>query len=150
MLGCDNCDRWFHGSCMNIDKATGDALSKWICPPCSKLSPTEAVKVQQTYGIPIDEKQLSAHEINNQQLNQPLLAHPHHGISPHAPNPMTLWPPFGLRSSKEAVEAFGKVGESDNKEFILPVQPITREKIKPQGVPPRSQSSIGTQLEHFK
>ena len=23
MLGCDNCDRWYHGSCMKIDKETG-------------------------------------------------------------------------------------------------------------------------------
>ena len=36
MLGCDNCDRWYHGSCMKIDKETGDALSKWICPPCTR------------------------------------------------------------------------------------------------------------------
>lgn len=133
MLGCDNCDRWFHGSCVNIDKATGDALSKWICPPCSKLVPDEAIKAQQTFEITGDTS-LPAEEIINQQLIQPLTQP--HDISPHAPDPMTLWPPFGLRSSKEAVEALGEVGDSDNEDFTRPVQLITREKLKPKAIQP--------------
>ena len=146
MLGCDNCDRWFHGSCMNIDKATGVALSKWICPTCSKLSPAESVNVQQTHGIPIDEQLLPAHEFNNQQLNQPLLAHPHHDISPNAPNPMTLWPPFGLRSDKEAIDAFGEVGESDIEDFILPIQPIITAKSNHKAYPQDREAASASNL----
>ena len=137
MLGCDNCDRWFHGSCMKIDKETGDALSKWICPPCSKSVSVEAVKVQENHGISGDkgDKKLPAQEINNPQLIQPQLAQPYHDISPHAPNPTSLWPPFDLRSSKEAVEALGKVGESDNEDFEVPIQPIARVKSDPNAYP---------------
>jgi len=124
MLGCDSCDRWFHGSCMKIDKETGDALSKWICPPCSKTPPVQAVKVEENTVIADSDKQLPAQEI----INPPLLQQPHLDISPHAPNPMSLWPPCGLRSSKEAVGVLGKVGESDNEDFEAPIQPIARAK----------------------
>jgi len=114
MLGCDSCDRWFHGSCMQIDKVTGDALSNWICPPCAKgVSPTKASSPQKQQEL---------------FLNPPLAHHSHLDISSHAPDPQTLWPPFGLRNSKESIEVLGTVGESDNEEFEWPIQPNTNEK----------------------
>lgn len=116
MLGCDSCDRWFHGSCMQIDKSTGDALSNWICPPCARgVSPTKASSPQ-----------------NQQETfsNPPLAHHSHLDISSHAPNPQTLWPPFGLRNSKESIEVLGTVGESDSEEFEWPTQPNTNEKLE--------------------
>ena len=127
MLGCDSCDRWFHGSCMKIDKETGDALSKWICPPCTKGVP-QAVNVCEKHAVGTEEEKLPKQEIIDPPLMLPLLQHPHLDISPHAPNPTTLWPPFGLRSSKEAVEALGKLGESDNEDFMAPIEPIARAK----------------------
>ncbi|KAL7542987.1 hypothetical protein ACHAXR_013288 [Thalassiosira sp. AJA248-18] len=124
MLGCDSCDRWYHGSCMKIDKETGDALSKWICPPCSKSVHVEAVKVQENDVVATGDKKLPSQELINPQV----LIQPQLDISPHAPNPMSLWPPFGLRSSKAAVEALGKAGESDNEDFQVPIQPMARMK----------------------
>lgn len=116
MLGCDSCDRWFHGSCMQIDKTAGDALSNWICPSCARgVSPTQAAT------------------IGNQKLqdsfsNPPLAHHSHLDISSHAPDPQTLWPPFGMRNSKESIEVLGTVGESDNEHFEWPIQPNSIEK----------------------
>jgi hypothetical protein len=114
MLGCDSCDRWFHGSCMQIDKTTGDALSNWICPLCAKgVSPTKASSPQKQQEI---------------FSNPPLANHSYFDISSHAPDPQTLWPPFGLRNSKESIEILGTVGESDNEEFECPIQPNSNEK----------------------
>ncbi|EED95134.1 predicted protein [Thalassiosira pseudonana CCMP1335] len=90
MLGCDNCDRWYHGSCMKVDKATSEALTKWVCPPCT----------------------------NKGSVKQPI------DISTHAPDPKSLWPPFGLRSSEGAVEALGMTEEDDNVDFTVAAPPI--------------------------
>ncbi|KAF4587121.1 Set1 complex component spp1 [Ophiocordyceps camponoti-floridani] len=37
MIGCENCEDWFHGECINITKETGESLiEKFICPNCTK------------------------------------------------------------------------------------------------------------------
>jgi hypothetical protein len=116
MLGCDNCDKWFHGSCMKLDKAASDALVKWICPPCSGKG--SAVQVTGA-PVPVNDKPVPVLESSNLIPN----------CSPHAPNPVTLWPPFGLRNSSSAVEALGKVGESDNEDFVRNVGRATQPAI---------------------
>lgn len=125
MVGCDKCDRWYHGSCMKIDKETGDALSKWICPPCLK---GQVAKVKENnIMVPTEDTKLPP----AQDIITPPLIQPHNDISPHAPNPTSLWPPFGLRSSKAAVDVLGKVGDSDNEDFQTPMQPVARAKPGP-------------------
>jgi hypothetical protein len=105
---------------MKIDKTTGDALSNWNCPQCSKSVPAKADDVNDKSVIPNGDQKHHAQENFAKPVfaQQPLL-----DISPHAPNPMTLWPPLGLRGSKESVEALGQVGESDNEDFVGPIQP---------------------------
>ncbi|OJJ85485.1 putative PHD transcription factor [Aspergillus glaucus CBS 516.65] len=35
MIGCDGeCDDWFHGKCVNIDRRDADLIDKYICPNC--------------------------------------------------------------------------------------------------------------------
>jgi len=34
MIGCDNCDGWFHARCVNITVAEAERLVHFICPPC--------------------------------------------------------------------------------------------------------------------
>ncbi len=131
MLGCDNCDKWFHGSCMKIDTATGDALSNWMCPPCSEGKPVQDAITEQKVAQSAGDK--TAQDIAN-TLPQP---QQHHlDISPHAPNPISLWPPFGLRCSKEAIEALGKVGDSDNEDFQSPVLSAVRAQSVPSSIQP--------------
>lgn len=37
MICCENCEDWFHGECINMDKGIGEALiEKFICPNCTK------------------------------------------------------------------------------------------------------------------
>lgn len=108
MLGCDSCDKWFHGSCMKLDQAASDTLTNWICPPCSGKGSDHPDQVNGAKS-PTEDKSNPPIEFNH-----PIISN----ISPHAPNPVTLWPPFGLRSSPSAVEALGKIGESDNEDFV--------------------------------
>ena len=105
---------------MKIDKATGDALSNWVCPPCSR-SPVKAASNEVAAAREADEKLPAQQENENPQSAPPL--QPQQDISPHAPNPVSLWPPLGLRGCKEAVEVLGKAGESDNEDFAGPLQP---------------------------
>lgn len=38
MIGCDGCDRWYHGPCVGVSKAQGDALSQFVCPSCALVN----------------------------------------------------------------------------------------------------------------
>ena len=111
MLGCDNCDQWFHGSCMKLDKEACEALSKWICPPCSNKVSVESVQVEERNAAVSDKKHPA------QEMKSIIIEDKHEDVSPHAPNPLTLWPPFGLRSCESAIEALGKLGDSDCEDF---------------------------------
>ena len=35
MIGCDACDRWYHGPCVGVSKAESDAMSEFSCPSCA-------------------------------------------------------------------------------------------------------------------
>ncbi|KAI8916586.1 hypothetical protein DFJ77DRAFT_460468 [Powellomyces hirtus] len=66
MIQCDNCEEWFHGSCVGLTKKVGEKLTTFFCPPCkilltrgndqqpSKVSPT--VKPSQA-GTPTSKQQ---------------------------------------------------------------------------------------------
>lgn len=92
---------------MKLDKATSDTLSKWICPPCLGKGSIQAVQVNSSSSASVTAVPMI--------MTSVLIP----SISPHAPNPVTLWPPFGLRNSPDALEALGKIGESDNEDFVL-------------------------------
>lgn len=32
--GCDNCNEWFHGHCINITEKTAKAIREWYCMRC--------------------------------------------------------------------------------------------------------------------
>lgn len=118
MLGCDNCDKWFHGSCMKVNKEVGEALTKWVCPSCK-------MKVSQSVLESIQAEQKAISKSMEGQTAQPAPeVKPVEDISPHAPSPNSLWPPLGLRGSQKAIEAFGKVGDSDDEDFVAP--PVNR------------------------
>lgn len=34
MIGCDGCEDWFHGECVNIKESDGDQVDKYFCPTC--------------------------------------------------------------------------------------------------------------------
>ena len=35
MLGCDSCDEWFHGSCIQITQQQAEAIDHYICEACT-------------------------------------------------------------------------------------------------------------------
>ncbi|CAL5066303.1 unnamed protein product [Urochloa decumbens] len=37
-IGCDSCERWFHGKCVRITPAKADQIKQYKCPDCSKKS----------------------------------------------------------------------------------------------------------------
>ena len=38
MVGCDTCERWYHGPCVSMSKAAADAVDTYLCPECAKLA----------------------------------------------------------------------------------------------------------------
>ena len=38
MIGCDACDRWYHGPCVSMSKVEADSVDTYLCPECAKLA----------------------------------------------------------------------------------------------------------------
>jgi len=34
-IGCDICERWFHGKCVKITPAKAESIKQYKCPSCS-------------------------------------------------------------------------------------------------------------------
>lgn len=34
MIGCDNCNEWFHGDCIRITEKMAKAIREWYCREC--------------------------------------------------------------------------------------------------------------------
>ena len=36
MVGCDNCDNWYHGDCVGVSKEAASTLQEYLCPNCKR------------------------------------------------------------------------------------------------------------------
>jgi len=48
MVGCDTCERWYHGPCVSMSKAAADSIDTYLCPECAKLA-----NLQYAFGPPV-------------------------------------------------------------------------------------------------
>lgn len=39
MIGCDNCDNWFHGDCIKLSEMRASVIEKFYCKPCKNKDP---------------------------------------------------------------------------------------------------------------
>lgn len=39
MIGCDECEEWFHGDCVNITAQFAKKIQNYYCPPCKEKNP---------------------------------------------------------------------------------------------------------------
>ena len=74
---------------------------------CPLVVPEEAI-----LRLVIDDGKLSNRELLESRVEelkrrQPKPPNMKEDVSPHAPNPIELWPPFGLHHSEAAIQAFG-------------------------------------------
>ncbi|XP_028854230.1 CXXC-type zinc finger protein 1b isoform X2 [Denticeps clupeoides] len=44
MIGCDNCNEWFHGHCIEITERSAKAIREWYCTQCRERDPTLEIK----------------------------------------------------------------------------------------------------------
>ncbi|XP_055553377.1 LOW QUALITY PROTEIN: CXXC-type zinc finger protein 1-like [Falco biarmicus] len=44
MIGCDNCNEWFHGDCINITEKMAKAIREWYCLQCREKDPTLEIR----------------------------------------------------------------------------------------------------------
>lgn len=88
MLSCDACGKWFHGSCVQVSEAEAESLPLWLCSSCTGPSTLLEPKLQG-------------------RVRRWKPSHSEDDVSNKAPNPLLLWPPFGLAHSSEAVASFG-------------------------------------------
>ena len=66
MICCDQCDKWYHGECVNVTPTAGQWMDVFVCPTCKSVSncqcalhnisilcPSFATILKNTYGVPI-------------------------------------------------------------------------------------------------
>ncbi|ROV91589.1 hypothetical protein VSDG_07919 [Cytospora chrysosperma] len=52
MISCDMCDDWFHGECVQIDKAVGEALiQRYVCPRCTDSEGINVTRYKKTCSL---------------------------------------------------------------------------------------------------
>ncbi|KAL3925773.1 MAG: hypothetical protein SGILL_000191, partial [Bacillariaceae sp.] len=114
MLCCDKCKKWFHGACMNVTLSEADASESWLCSSCG--------------GMEVNSSAASAAGTKDEAVipKEPLQSDSSF-VSPHAPDPKTLWPAFGLLGSKPAIEALGLECSSIPEE-ALSTQPLQQKQ----------------------
>ncbi|XP_076863211.1 CXXC-type zinc finger protein 1b isoform X2 [Brachyhypopomus gauderio] len=44
MIGCDNCNEWFHGHCINVTEKMAKAIREWYCQQCQDMDPSLEIK----------------------------------------------------------------------------------------------------------
>lgn len=44
MIGCDNCNEWFHGHCINITEKMAKAIREWYCTKCRDKNSSLEIK----------------------------------------------------------------------------------------------------------
>ncbi|XP_064296636.1 CXXC-type zinc finger protein 1-like isoform X1 [Phalacrocorax carbo] len=44
MIGCDNCNEWFHGDCINITEKMAKAIREWYCRQCREKDPALEIR----------------------------------------------------------------------------------------------------------
>lgn len=48
MIGCDKCERWYHGPCVGVGKGAADAMDDYLCPLCA-----QETNVPYAFGPPL-------------------------------------------------------------------------------------------------
>lgn len=54
MIGCDNCNEWFHGDCIRITEKMAKAIREWYCRECRAPPPTAAAAAAANQTISSD------------------------------------------------------------------------------------------------
>ncbi|XP_042562667.1 CXXC-type zinc finger protein 1-like isoform X2 [Clupea harengus] len=47
MIGCDNCNEWFHGDCIGISEKMAKAIREWYCEKCRSQNGSLEIKYRQ-------------------------------------------------------------------------------------------------------
>uniref|UniRef100_A0A8C1SCD7 CXXC-type zinc finger protein 1 n=1 Tax=Cyprinus carpio TaxID=7962 RepID=A0A8C1SCD7_CYPCA len=44
MIGCDKCNEWFHGHCINVTEKMAKAIREWYCQQCQEMDPSLSIR----------------------------------------------------------------------------------------------------------
>jgi len=47
MIGCDKCEEWYHGDCIDITEEESRFIKKFFCPRCREKDPSLTIKYKQ-------------------------------------------------------------------------------------------------------
>jgi len=109
MLGCVKCDRKYHGHCVRL-KTEDQSSKEWICGLCSG-QPLPIADINDFH---------SAFKPGNSIMSDALEEE-----APKAPKLSSMWPPFGLAGSEQALRAFGMTHANS---VVRSLQPTTSQQ----------------------
>ncbi|KAK8745182.1 hypothetical protein OTU49_000502 [Cherax quadricarinatus] len=47
MIGCDKCEEWYHGDCINVTETEANKIKKFFCQKCRLKEPSLEIKYKQ-------------------------------------------------------------------------------------------------------
>lgn len=50
MIGCDNCEEWFHGDCVHVTSAYSKKIEKYYCDACRTKDPSLVTMLKEPYA----------------------------------------------------------------------------------------------------
>jgi len=115
MMECNKCEKRFHRDCVNVEDNNESQLM-WICPLCLKL---------QVNSVHREKSEKKNKIIYSREIKTGVdRVIDYEDISPNAPDPSKLWPPFGLVDSPEAVSVLGNSGAINIEHLEIPHLPF--------------------------
>lgn len=72
MIGCDDCDEWYHGPCIGVSQSQGDRMEKYVCVRCcvKRVYKISSNKIAQIVRKWCDPKDLSKARSQDNQKHQ--------------------------------------------------------------------------------
>lgn len=72
MIGCDECEEWYHGQCIGITQVQGDKMEKYVCVRCcvNRVYKLSSCKVAAVVRKWCDKKDLSKSRSQDNQKHQ--------------------------------------------------------------------------------
>lgn len=57
MIGCDHCEEWYHGNCINVGQKEAKYIKKFFCKECREKNPHLAVVYKSKYADKLKEEE---------------------------------------------------------------------------------------------
>lgn len=79
MIGCDYCEEWYHGDCIDITEEESRFIKKFFCPKCRQRDPSLTIKYKQKKLEQVGKEESAKKAKKRQEKKESTPKYPHCG-----------------------------------------------------------------------